>query len=416
MRLTFFISLLAASCFSITAQDSQLTLDRIFKTNDFRNERFGPARWTEGGKAYTTLEPSALYPGKIDIIEYVAKSGIRSVLVSADLLIPEGKTQPLTLEDYQWSHAKRFLLIYTNSQKVWRDNTRGDYWVLNLSSGQLRQLGVDFQQSSLMFAKFSPDDTRVAYVSSHNIYVENIETGSVITITNDGSERLINGTFDWAYEEEFGIQDGFRWSPDGNQIAYWQLDATEIRDFLMINNTDSIYSYTVPVQYPKVGEDPSSCRIGVVNATGGAVQWIPVPGDSKQNYLPRMMWAPDSRTILIQQIPRKQNTNRIWAYSVADQSIEHIYTDTDEAWVSAIDDWIWLNHGKEFSWISEKSGWKHFYRVKLDGTGDIAVTNGDYDLISIELLDDNNSLLLLITLLNAIFTEQNYPAVGNHKD
>ena len=396
MQLTRLVLLLFAFCFSVVAQSQQLTLDRIFKSDDFRNERFGPARWTDGGKAYTTLESSPEYPKKRDIVEYQAKSGERLVLVSASRLIPDGSDQPLDIDDYHWSNNKKYLKIYTNSKRVWRDNTRGDYWVLDIQSGSLKQLGKTFPESSLMFAKFSPDDTRVGYVSGHNIYVEDIASGTVTTITKDGSERLINGTFDWAYEEEFGIQDGFRWSPDGISIAYWQLDASEIRDFLMINNTDSIYSYTVPVQYPKVGEDPSSCRVGVVSASGGNTTWIPVPGDSKQNYLPRIMWSPDSELVLLQQIPRKQNTNRIWAYKVADGSVENIYTDQDKAWVRAIDDWIWLNKGKEFSFISEKTGWKRFYRVPIDGSADQAVTKGEFDVVSIVLIDDDNGYVYFI--------------------
>ena len=388
--------LLLVTGISVNAQDSQLTLDRIFNSSDFKNQSYGPAKWVEGGKAYTTLENSTQFTGKKDIIEYNAKTGVKSVLVNSASLIPKGSDQPLVISDYYWSHNKKYLLIYTNTKRVWRDNTRGDYWVLNLNTGLLRQLGTDFPESSLMFAKFSPDDNRVGYVSKHNIYVEDIISGSVVTITSNGTDRLINGTFDWAYEEEFGIQDGFRWSPDGKSIAYWQLDASEIRDFLMINTTDSVYSYTVPVQYPKVGEDPSSCRIGVVNASGGETNWIPVPGDNKQNYLPRMMWSPDSKNILVQQIPRKQNTNRIWAYSVDKKTVANIFTDTDDAWVRAIDDWIWLNNGKEFSFISEKTGWKHFYRVPLDGSGEKAVTSGNFDVVSIELIDDENGYVYYI--------------------
>jgi dipeptidyl-peptidase-4 len=396
MRYLFIVALLLTLCPLLFAQNSQLTLDRIFKSKDFHNESFGPAKWTDGGKAYTTLEASIAYPGRKDIIEYQAKSGERSVLVAAENLIPSGSERPLRIKDYKWSHNKKYLMIYTNVQRVWRDSTRGDYWIKDLEAGTLRQLGANRPASSLMFAKFSPDDTRVAYVSDHNIYVEEIASGQITALTEDGSEKLINGTFDWAYEEEFQIQDGFRWSPDGTRIAYWQLDASGIRDFLMINNTDSIYSYTIPIQYPKVGEDPSSCKIGVVSAKGGATSWIPVPGDSKQNYLPRMMWSPDSKNVLIQQIPRKQNTNRIWSYSISDQSINNIYTDKDDAWVRAIDDWIWLNDGKEFSFISEKTGWTHFYRVMADGSGEKQVTNGSFDLISIVLIDDDNGFVYFI--------------------
>ena len=141
MRLTRLVLLLFAICFSAVTQSQQLTLDRIFKSNDFRNERFGPARWTDGGKAYTTLETSSEYPKKRDIVEYQAKSGARSVLVSASQLIPDGSEQPLDIDDYHWSNNKKYLKIYTNSQRVWRDNTRGDYWVLDLTTGSLKQLG-----------------------------------------------------------------------------------------------------------------------------------------------------------------------------------------------------------------------------------------------------------------------------------
>lgn len=396
MRASIFCLVLSTCLLQLSAQDQQLTLDRIFHTGDFKSESFGPAKWTDGGKAYTTLETSAQYRGKKDIIEYQAKSGERSVLVSARELIPVDSDEPLRIKNYQWSDNKKYLMIYTNVKRVWRDSTRGDYWVKNLESGTLKQLGKNHPSSSLMFAKFSPDDTRVAYVSKHNIYVENIESGQITSLTTNGSETLINGTFDWAYEEEFGIQDGFRWSPDGTKIAYWQLDASGIRDFLMINNTDSIYSYTIPVQYPKVGQDPSSCRIGVVSTQGGETTWIPVPGDSKQNYLPRMMWSTDSKNVLIQQIPRKQNTNRVWSYNVPNLSIKNIYTDVDDAWVRAIDDWIWLNGGKEFSFLSERTGWKHFYRVQADGNGEHQVTSGEFDVINIVLIDDDNGYVYFI--------------------
>ncbi len=380
----------------VQAQTDQLTLDRIFNSNDFQEEQFGPARWIEDGQAYTTLEYSQEYPGSLEIVRYQTVSGDRSLLVESIQLIPEGWNNPLVIEDYQWSNQHRKLLIFTNSKRVWRRNTRGDYWVLDIKKGALKQVGAGFDESSLMFAKFSPDASRVAYVSKHNLYVEDLETGKVDSLTSNGAERLINGTFDWAYEEEFGARDGFRWSPDGEHIAYWQVDATEIRDFYMINSTDSLYPFNVPVQYPKVGEDPSSVRIGVISASGGETQWLPIPGDKKQNYLPRMMWAPDSKSLMVQQIPRKQNTNRIWVYSLDNGTVENLYTDADAAWVRAIDDWIWLDDGKAFSWLSEKDGWNHFYRVATKDGAEKLITKGDYDVINIVLIDDDGGYVYFI--------------------
>lgn len=214
--------------------------------------------WTADGSGYYQISNG-------NIIQVTLPSNEKKIIVGHEMLRPQGK-QPLEIKNFQLSADGTKVLIYTNSKKVWRYETRGDYWIADLKTGKLHQVGKDRPASSLMFAKFSPDASRIAYVSAHNIYVESTTAGGTATaLTTDGTDRLINGTFDWVYEEEFDCRDGFRWSPDGLHIAYWQLDARKIRNFLMINNTDSIYPLVVPVEYPKVGEAPSSCRIGVVD-------------------------------------------------------------------------------------------------------------------------------------------------------
>lgn len=391
------LGLLFYSAFAFSQNDpALLTIDRIYNSKEFSQERFGPARWVEGGKAYTTLEKSEKHKGSNDIIRYETVSGERSVLVSAEQLVPTGLDTPLTIASYEWSSNRQLLLIFTNTKRVWRRNTRGDYWLLDLQSGDLKQLGTKFPESTLMFTKFSPDDAKVAYVSEHNLYVEDLQSNDVVALTTDGTSTLINGTFDWAYEEEFGCRDGFRWSPDGKNIAYWQIDAANIRIFNMINNTDSLYSFTVPVQYPKVGEDPSSAKVGIVSASGGQTTWVPVPGSSVQNYLPRMMWAPDSKSVMLQQINRKQNTNKLWSYSISSQAIDNVFTDQDKAWLDVVDDWIWFDKGKEFSWLSDKDGWRHFYRISSKGDAEQLVTIGDYDVIQILEIDDKNGYVYFI--------------------
>jgi dipeptidyl-peptidase-4 len=391
------LGLLFYSAFAFSQNDpALLTIDRIYNSKEFSQERFGPARWVEGGKAYTTLEKSEKHKGSNDIIRYETVSGERSVLVSAEQLVPTGLDTPLTIASYEWSSNRQLLLIFTNTKRVWRRNTRGDYWLLDLQSGDLKQLGTKFPESTLMFTKFSHDDAKVAYVSEHNLYVEDLQSNDVVALTTDGTSTLINGTFDWAYEEEFGCRDGFRWSPDGKNIAYWQIDAANIRIFNMINNTDSLYSFTVPVQYPKVGEDPSSAKVGIVSASGGQTTWVPVPGSSVQNYLPRMMWAPDSKSVMLQQINRKQNTNKLWSYSISSQAIDNVFTDQDKAWLDVVDDWIWFDKGKEFSWLSDKDGWRHFYRISSKGDAEQLVTIGDYDVIQILEIDDKNGYVYFI--------------------
>lgn len=209
-----------------SADRSRVTVERIYNTRDFAARRFGPVRWLDDS-TYTSVEPGPGGEGS-ELVRVDAASGRRTVVASVALLTPPGDTAALDIEDYDWSADHTKLLVFTNSARVWRENTRGDYWVLDLATRKLRQLGgkvAHAKPSTLQFAKFSPDGRRVAYVREHNIYVEPVGGGPIVALTKDGSTTTINGTFDWVYEEELYLRDGFRWSPDGTRIAYWQLDA-----------------------------------------------------------------------------------------------------------------------------------------------------------------------------------------------
>ncbi|TPW07466.1 MAG: Uncharacterized protein FD127_4482, partial [Acidimicrobiaceae bacterium] len=257
-----------------------------------------PARWLEDGTAYTSVERAPGSDGGWDIIRYDAVTGVRSVLIAGSRLAAPGAKGALSIDDYVWSDDGSRLLVFTNSQKVWRQNTRGDYWVLHLKSGELKQLGAGAPTSSLMFAKFSPDATRVGYLRGNNIYVERLDDGRITPLTADGSETTINGTADWVYEEEFGVRDGFRWSPDGRSLVYWQFDTTGVGIFSLINNTDSLYPVITKIPYPKAGTANSAVRVGVVSAEGGATQWIKTEGDPRNTYLARIGWI-DASTVSI---------------------------------------------------------------------------------------------------------------------
>ena len=188
---------------AVAQQNSKqkLTLEDLYKNNVFRQKGITAVRWMKDNKGYSALETNQNVGGK-DIVVYDAKTGDRRVLVSAEKLIPTGEKNPLIIGDYAWSVDNGKLLIFTNTRKVWRQHTRGDYWVLDLNNAKLTQIGSSFEPARLMFAKFSPDAKNVGFVYKNNIYVQSLENGKTEQLTFDGNDRVINGTFDWVYEEE----------------------------------------------------------------------------------------------------------------------------------------------------------------------------------------------------------------------
>jgi dipeptidyl-peptidase 4 len=352
----------------------------------------GDLKWSTDGNSYYQIE-------KNELVQYTLPDKKPVVVLSKQQLTPSGSENPLQFSYYSFTADQQKVLLFTNTKRVWRLKTKGDYWLLDRKSGSLTQIGKTLPAASLMFAKLSPDGNSVAFVSGNNIFVEDLATSQVKALTTDGSVTIINGTFDWAYEEEFYCRDGFRWSPDSKKIAYWQIDASSIKKYYLINNTDSIYSRVIPIEYPKVGQKPSSCKIAVVNISDSKTTWMKIPGDPSQNYIVRLEFIPGSDNLLTQQLNRKQNSSKLYLTEASTGNSKVIDEETDAAWVDiytsenhyAIDftnKFIWMNEAKSILWDSEKDGWRHLYQVSLEGKPEISVTNGKYDFTDITYLDN----------------------------
>ncbi|QOG03904.1 DPP IV N-terminal domain-containing protein [Flavobacterium sp. MDT1-60] len=291
------------------------------------------------------------------------------------------------VEDLVWNQNKTKVLVYTNSKKVWRANTKGDYWFFDLATGNGRKLGGNLEPSSLMFAKFSNDNENVAYVSKHNIYLENLVSGKITPLTTDGTDKVINGTFDWVYEEELAARDGFRWSLDGKSIAYWRVDASETKFHLMINNTDALYPFVVPVEYPKAGEKPSSVKIGVIDIASLKTNWLDIPGEPDNNYLVRMEWIAKEEVMVVQ-LNRYQNQASVYNCNAQSGKANLIYQEKSPEWIDVFDissgvydgfPCQFVDDGKSFLWSSDADGWMHIYKISKDGKKKELVTTGKFD-------------------------------------
>lgn len=396
---------------STTPTGVMLTNETLYKDYEYNAKYPAPIRWETKGSKFTALETAVgfenaklekdQYGDEIriyeEIVQYDPRTLEKNILITLKQLTPEGQDSALVIDDYSWSKDENYLLIYTNAKYVWRDKTRGEYWVLNLNDGDLWKLGADnLTPSQMMFGKFSPDSTKFAYVYLNNIYVQDLITRQITAITNDASETVINGLFDWAYEEEFSIQDGFRWSPDSNKIAYWQFDTSAAQNFYIINNTDSLYPTITSIPYPKVGEENSAAKIGIASVDTTQTVWVDLPGVPKDMYIPRMRWVKDSEQVFIQQMNRKQDTNIIFYADANTGEFSEVFVEKEDTFIEYLYDPIWLNDGQDFLWLSERNGWSHIYKISRDGKTLTDLTPGEFDVTEfVAKNEDDNALFFM---------------------
>lgn len=393
---------------TVNATANPLSLEQIYKEKDFKAERSTYFTWLDDGTGYTVLEERESDKNNQDdkaeddehgvkgndIVFYNADGTGRKVLVSFEKLIPKGDKEPLTVESYQWSKDGKWLMVFTNGEQVWRSRSRGDFWLLNLETDSLYQLGGEnIEAKKLMFAKFSPDSSKVAYVRDNNIYMEKVGSKAVTALTTDGNDTIVNGNFDWVYEEEFTIRDGFRWSPDNKSIAYWQLDTSGVKYFTMINNTDDLYPTLKEFPYPKAGEMNSAVKVGVVSLSDKKTRWAELGGDNRDRYIPRISWAGTGESLMIQDLNRPQSHNKVWLFDWQKQQLTKILEDKDDAFIEWFYKANWSKDGKFFIWHSERDGWRHLYRVSRDGKTVVDLTPGEYDIIDMLALNEDKNVM-----------------------
>jgi len=381
----------AAGDFSETrpgpAKPSQLTLDRIFKSGDFTPESVPFTTWSKKGSHYFHLRPAGGGVKGKDLVRIEIESGAMLTLVDAASLTPPGAEKPLDPASFEFSEDESQLLLFTDTHRVWRRNTRGNYWHLDLKTRELKKLGGEAPEGTLMFAKFSPDATRVAYVQEANLHMQDLQSLAITKVTS-GTNHLIHGTSDWVYEEELDVRDAFRWSPDGKHLAFWQFDTSGVPVFQLINNTDENYPKLTPIPYPKAGEQNASVRLGVVAVGGGAITWLDLPGDPRQHYPAHLEWIPETSRLLVQQFNRAQNTNRVFTADAATGACHEILVESDPAWLENDNPVRCLQKGAQLLWLSERDGWRRAYVASTKRGLEHPVTRGSFDVMQVEAIDE----------------------------
>jgi len=353
----------------------------------------GATRWVDGGNAYVANEGGAMV--RID----TATGARQEMPAEPAYTIPGGGRAGGGVA----SADGQKLLFTTNSHTVMIRKTAGDVWVLDKTDTSWHKLGGK-STAGLMFAKFSPDGTRVAYLGDlnqaqgaapkYNLYVEEVRTGAVRQLTYDASDDIIDGTSDWNNNEEFGLADCFQWSPDGTKIAYYQFDQSGVPEFALINYTDQLYPVITKYKYPKPGQTNSAVRVGVLSAGGGKTVWLKTPGDPRNTYIPYMEWSGPNEVIL-EHMNRLQNTNTVFLANPDTGDLSQMYQDKDDTWVEVNRNFRWIEGGSRLLFTSERDGWRHLYAITRRGDARL-ITNAPFDMVSIAAVDEPRGWLYYI--------------------
>ncbi|MEP7065289.1 MAG: S9 family peptidase [Gemmatimonadota bacterium] len=396
-------TLFAAVMPAAAQRGTGLTVDAITH-GAFTGARLPEPQWLADGRAYLDLRPAA--GGGSEIVRVNAVTGATTVIAPAQSLTSNGTK--LLVESIVPSRDGARSLLFHNSVRVWRQNTRGIYDVLDVATGRVTPLSAT--AGLQMFAKFSPDGRRVAFVRANNLFVTDLATHEERALTNDGSEVIINGTSDWVYEEELGIRDAFRWSPDSKRIAFWRFDQSPVPIFPMVDEL-SLAAKMVPERYPRPGDKNSKVTVGVVDADTRATTWLHT---GEGEYIAAMAWA-GADSLAIQRMPRTQNQIDLLMLSAASGDGRTVLSERDSAWVDVDERTpLWLSNGAMFLWASERSGWRQYYLYKRDGTLVGRVTRDGVDVTALSGVDEKRGFVYALAAAPTPMQRQlfRYPLKG----
>lgn len=380
---------------AVAAQE--LTVERIFGSDEFTAERYEVV-WLPGGGRFARLVPDDR--GVTEVWSVDAVSGDSARLISAAELTPFGARAPIAVESVGFSEDGERVLVFADAERVWRDRTRGAYYVFDVPTRRLIPVGAE--PGGQMFAKLSPDGRNVAFVRDADLHVFDVEAGTLRRLTHDGGGPIVNGTSDWLYEEELGLRDGFRWSPDGHRIAFWRFDQSPVPVFELYD-VSKPYPVLTPIRYPKAGEANSSVRLGTVEVATGQVTWFDVEGGDEA-YLPWMEWAASSDEVLIQRLNRRQNQLDVLLGEADTGATRVLLSEVSDTWLDGGRDVHWTAGGGTFVWPSDRDGWRHLYLYGRDGRLRRQLTRGGWDVTSIAGVDTTASVVYFVAAAESPMT------------
>ena len=385
--------LIIALLFSSLFSQGKISLENVLD-GTFRTESIGRYDWKNNSDAYYFTERS---DEGLEFYEYNLASNdtLKAFTVQKSII---------SNFSYSFSPDQTKLLLKKNSVKIWRHSSYGSYFVYDILSESL--IPVTSDPDSLRNVKFSPDSNKLAFVrNDNNLYLFDLNTEIEEQLTFDGSDDILNGHFGWVYEEEFGTYDSYKWSPDSNFIAFIREDQTYVKKFPLVDY-EAQYPVVKYIRYPKTGEDNPIVSISILDLENKEYRSVHLPDTAY--YIPDIVWQKNSNNLYFVTLNRKQNNWNLYKYDFTTNGSDLVLNDSNDSWVdkksffTPNNDGSWTSRGGfsfaimengELLWISEKDGFKHIYRNRLDGRPINQITRGEWEVNSINAIDANNGII-----------------------
>lgn len=365
----------------------KFTLEEIWGSPKFLSQSLRMVKWIDGGEKFTFLEVD---PQKrtTNIMVYDIKTKTRSIFLSGDELKVNKTDSNFMIRNYDFSPDERYIL-FTGLLPARSVKSGGNIFIYDRKTKEFFEIETS---SNVVNVKFSPDSKQIGYVKNDNLFIYDLSTRSERQLTFDGNGIIINGHFDWVYEEEFSIIDGWTFSPDGKQIAFWQLDQSPVPE-IEIQQFDSLYFNSIRMRYPKAGSPNSIVKIGVINLSDNKITFMDI-GKETDIYIPRIYFTRSENELAIIRMNRLQNKLELLLANTLDGRTKVILTETDSCWVELEKREIYfLKDKKHFLITSERDNFKHIYLFDLNGRLVRQITKGNWEIDRIAQIDEKNELI-----------------------
>jgi dipeptidyl-peptidase-4 len=368
------ILLTLAAC-QLTAAKKPVTIDAVVNAP---GSRFGSIIWSPDGERFVLNER-----GELSVYD-VKSSKQRPIVAMDELERAAVKSPPAPVfdwtnrrvgeQDVQWFADGKRLLVAAG----------GDLFILDINKGRFEALTQTAEAER--DPKLSPDNRYVSFRRGPNLFTIDVASKVVNQLTTNGSETLLNGQLDWVYPEELDLDTAHWWSPDSRWIAYLQFDISREPVFPQVSLLNS-HGLLEPERYPKAGDPNAEVRLGVVPVSGGETKWMNL-GEPRDFLLARVVWSPDGRQILAERLNRVQNNLWLMLVDAVTGTAHQILHEEDARWINVRDEPRFLGNGNQFLWTSERSGFRHLYLYGIDGKLQKQLTNGDWEVSSVDEIDE----------------------------